>query len=391
LIFTFLGEVEASTCIFANTVGVNVSQDSQSTFTSLGHNLFTDKPTVSLDPTDLTNTDPLLGTLADNGGPTSTMALLPGSPAIDAGAAVAGVTTDQRGISRPQGAAPDIGAFESNTPVPTRATLSVLGSPAMGQPLTLVSTVVATPGNAQPSGVVTFRDGTTVLASVPLARGAAVLRVPVRSAGYRAFSAVYEGNGGTYPSLAPFAVEYVPRSSTTTYLTSSAPAAVYGQSFTYTAAVRSAATTPTGMVVFTDGSSVLGSASVVGGQASLTVLASGVGLVHPVVATYSGDANDAASTSVTLIQSVQPAATTVRLVTVPAAAGGYWVFAVVGVVHPGAGYAGGTATLLVNGVAVSCAAVANNVALLYLPRNIPVGRPVTVYYSGDANVRPAWG
>ena len=41
--------------------------------------------------------DPLLGPLADNGGPTQTMALLPGSPAIDAGAAGPGWTTDQRG------------------------------------------------------------------------------------------------------------------------------------------------------------------------------------------------------------------------------------------------------------------------------------------------------
>jgi hypothetical protein len=81
--------------------------------TSQGHNLFSDAPAVPLDPTDLTDTDPLLGPLADNGGPTFTQALLPGSPAIDAGAAVPGVTTDQRGVPRPQGAAPDIGAFES--------------------------------------------------------------------------------------------------------------------------------------------------------------------------------------------------------------------------------------------------------------------------------------
>ena len=38
---------------------------------------------------------------------------MPGSPAIDAGAAGAGDDTDQRGVPRPQGSAPDIGAFES--------------------------------------------------------------------------------------------------------------------------------------------------------------------------------------------------------------------------------------------------------------------------------------
>lgn len=59
------------------------------------------------------NTDPKLGPLADNGGYTQTRALLQGSPAID-GVMVANtnVTTDQRGIQRPQGTYPDIGAYE---------------------------------------------------------------------------------------------------------------------------------------------------------------------------------------------------------------------------------------------------------------------------------------
>jgi YD repeat-containing protein len=54
-----------------------------------------------------------LASLGNYGGPTETMALLPGSPAIDAGFGFTGITADQRDVSRPQGAAPDIGAFES--------------------------------------------------------------------------------------------------------------------------------------------------------------------------------------------------------------------------------------------------------------------------------------
>ena len=57
--------------------------------------------------------DPGLAPLANYGGPTQTIALLPGSPAIDAGSATWSSATDERGISRPQGSAPDIGAFES--------------------------------------------------------------------------------------------------------------------------------------------------------------------------------------------------------------------------------------------------------------------------------------
>jgi hypothetical protein len=55
--------------------------------------------------------DPRLGPLQDNGGPTPTHALLPGSPAIDTSSACP--ATDQRGVTRPQGAGCDIGAFEA--------------------------------------------------------------------------------------------------------------------------------------------------------------------------------------------------------------------------------------------------------------------------------------
>jgi predicted outer membrane repeat protein len=58
------------------------------------------------------NADPLLGPLQDNGGPTQTHALLPGSPAIDAALLANCPATDQRGVSRPQGPGCDIGAFE---------------------------------------------------------------------------------------------------------------------------------------------------------------------------------------------------------------------------------------------------------------------------------------
>ncbi len=54
--------------------------------------------------------DARLGSLANNGGPTKTIELLPGSPAINAG--LARSANDQRGVSRPQGSASDLGAFE---------------------------------------------------------------------------------------------------------------------------------------------------------------------------------------------------------------------------------------------------------------------------------------
>ena len=58
--------------------------------------------------------NPGLAPLGEYGGPTETIALLPGSPAIGAGIGESGVTTDERGSTRPTSGATDIGAFESS-------------------------------------------------------------------------------------------------------------------------------------------------------------------------------------------------------------------------------------------------------------------------------------
>ena len=60
--------------------------------------------------TDITTGNPQLGPLADNGGPTQTMGLLGGSPALGTGIAVAGITTDQRGD--PLAIPPSIGSTD---------------------------------------------------------------------------------------------------------------------------------------------------------------------------------------------------------------------------------------------------------------------------------------
>jgi hypothetical protein len=92
------------------------------TMTSNGYNLSSDGTCNFNGPGDLNNTNPLLGPLQNNGGPTQTQALLPGSPAIDAGnpnGCTDGsghlLKTDQRGAPRPDKedtGGCDMGAFE---------------------------------------------------------------------------------------------------------------------------------------------------------------------------------------------------------------------------------------------------------------------------------------
>ena len=108
-----------------NTIVANSSsgQACSGTITSNGHNLSSDNTCGFTGTGDLNNTDPLLGPLQDNGGPTSTHALLPGSPAIDTADPANFPSTDQRGIPRPQGRGPDIGAYEWTPVNPCEVTI----------------------------------------------------------------------------------------------------------------------------------------------------------------------------------------------------------------------------------------------------------------------------
>jgi len=113
--------------LVADNAAPNFFLDGNPNFQSLGFNLDSDGTSGLLNGVngDLVGTlgsplDARLGPLQNNGGPTWTHALLQGSPALDAGACVdvdsSPLLTDQRGFSRPQGTACDIGAFENQPP-----------------------------------------------------------------------------------------------------------------------------------------------------------------------------------------------------------------------------------------------------------------------------------
>jgi predicted outer membrane repeat protein len=93
--------------------------------------------------------DPNLGPLQNNGGPTQTHALLPGSPALDAGNNAlipAGITTDQRGLFRVVNGTVDLGAYE----VQNRSPIVSVGGPYAineGNSLTLNASATVDPDN----------------------------------------------------------------------------------------------------------------------------------------------------------------------------------------------------------------------------------------------------
>ena len=102
-----------NTILAASSAGTNAYDTSASRITDGGYNISSDA-SLNLSGTSRKNTDPKLGSLADNGGPTQTMAIQSNSPAINKIPQASSPATDQRGIPRPQpqGGLSDIGAYE---------------------------------------------------------------------------------------------------------------------------------------------------------------------------------------------------------------------------------------------------------------------------------------
>jgi len=95
------------------------------TTTDAGYNMSSDGSANFNSGTSFNFTDPLLGPLANNGGPTLTMALSPNSPAVDFGTSVGAPLTDQRGFPRPAGPGFDIGAYEFGAGLVPRPILTI--------------------------------------------------------------------------------------------------------------------------------------------------------------------------------------------------------------------------------------------------------------------------
>ena len=122
----FSGGVLLKNSILSNNAGKNCVPRSITVYVRVGANI-SDEETCGT-PSEIMIGDPVIGALADNGGPTMTHALLAGSPAINAGVSC-GLTTDQRYV--PRDAQCDIGAYEFTTP--TTVMLTIDGGVAVNQ------------------------------------------------------------------------------------------------------------------------------------------------------------------------------------------------------------------------------------------------------------------
>jgi len=256
-------------------------------------------------------TDPSLGLLAANGGPTSSMLPNAGSPVLDKGdtAIVSGV--DQRGFPRVFGTHVDMGAVEFGSKMTTSTTLaSSLNPSILNQNVTFTATVTGD----SPTGNVTFKDGvTTICAAAALSTGSATCSTSTLAVGSHSITATYNGDSFNATSTSSALTQTVNSgAATTTTVVSSLNPSTFNQSVTFTATVTGQS--PTGNVTFKDGATTICAAAALSAGSATCPTSTLSVASHSITATYNGDGNNSTSTSGVLTQTVNKAGSTTAVV-----------------------------------------------------------------------------
>ncbi|MGB7862696.1 MAG: Ig-like domain-containing protein [Candidatus Sulfotelmatobacter sp.] len=205
--------------------------------------------------------------------------------------------------------APCNGSASSQSPTSTTLA-SALNPSIFGQSVTFTASVTSSSGT--PTGTVSFYDNTTsiTLGSATLVSGTASISVSSLAAGSHSITATYQGSPTFAASTSTPLSQAVNSATTTTSLASSLNPAGTGQTITFTATVSSQYSgAATGSVTFYSGSQTLGTATLSGNRATLSTSFATAG-TYSISAKYSGDSNNAGSTSSTLSQAIIAATTT---------------------------------------------------------------------------------
>ena len=162
----------------------------------------------------------------------------------------------------------------------TSTTLTSSPNPSTpGQGVLLEATVSAVDG-VTPTGTVVFGAGGGAIGFASLVSGKASLSVSTLSPGPHALTASYGGDATHTASTSPAITHTVNRHASTTVLTSGPDPSLVGQSVLLRATVTTTGDGPTGTVSFRDGATVLGTAPLSGGVATLAVSSLAAG-AHP--------------------------------------------------------------------------------------------------------------
>ncbi|HWE04162.1 MAG TPA: Ig-like domain-containing protein, partial [Tepidisphaeraceae bacterium] len=295
----------------------------------------------------------------------------------------------------------DVDFTGSNSPTDTATvnqaatTIVLTGAPdpsVFGQTKTFTATItVIPPGAGTATGTVSFFDGATLLGTSTVSGGVASFTSSALGVGTHSVTGVYSGSVSFTASTSPVDTVTVNQAATTTALTAAPDPSVYGQVKTLTAtitAVAPGAGTPTGTVSFFDGATLLGTAALTGGVATLDATLLVVGS-HSLTSVYNGSAGFTASTSPTDTITVNQASTTAITTASPnPRVFGQTATLTVTVtpVAPGGGIPTGTVSFY-DGITLLDVTTLNGAGVAtFLSSSLPVGaHSVTAVYDGDSD------
>jgi predicted outer membrane repeat protein len=279
----------------------------------------------------------------------------------------------------------------------TTTTLAPLSPSTVGQPVTFTATVTpAVTGTLVPTGTVTFFDGGTVLGTGTVTSGMATFTTSSLAAGTHPITATYNGDVNFASSTSsPPQNQVVNRVGTTVTLVGIPNPSTVNQTITFQATVApvSGTGTPSGTVTFREGSTILGTGTLSGRIATITVSNLPAG-PHMITATYSGDTMFAPPDNPTTItQTVNKADTNTSLTSSPnpSAAGNFVVFtATVTAVTPGFFAPTGTVNFLDGTTVIGTATLMSGpggtlTATFTTTFTTQVIHSITARYAGDTN------
>ncbi|MBZ5620376.1 MAG: Ig-like domain-containing protein [Acidobacteriia bacterium] len=254
-------------------------------------------------------------------------------------------------------------------------------SSAPGQGVLLNARV--TPAAA--SGTVTFRDGTTNIATVQVIAGIAATTTSSLPTGNHTLTAVYSGDDNFIASTSNAVTASVGLTATTTALSVNPTNSAAGQTVTLTATVTPA--TATGSVTFQEGTTTLGTGPLNSGTATFTTSGLAPGS-HSLTAVYGGDNRFATSTSAPVTVTVAGKANTTTALTVsPSPAGlGLTVTMRATVTSSATGTVpAGTVTFVDGSATLGNGPLTNGVATFTTSALALGTHTLTASYGGDAN------
>jgi len=268
----------------------------------------------------------------------------------------------------------------------TQISETVSANPAIyGTPVTVSATISSNGGGA--TGAVLFSDGSAPLGIAPLdPAGAASISSSTLAPGIHSMIASYTGDGKTNPSVSSPVLLVVKELTSVSLQSSTNPAQTLTPITLIATVSNSGIGSPTGSVIFTDGSATLGNAVLnASGEATLSLPALAAGS-HSLAAAYVGDSTNFGSTSAVVSQVVQLRPTSTTLTATPNTPSNPLEVTLIAVVHSvGVPSATGIVTFTTGGATIGTGVLdATGVATLDVVLSA-TGESIVATYAGDAS------